>query len=193
MTGEITDITPGERPVVTLADGTVHEGERAVVAMGVWSRALAEKLGLKTPLESERGYHVQFTGANRTPPFPYMVAEAKFAFTPMAAGPRAAGVVEFGGTGAAPSQAPVDLLKRSVARVYPDMTFKAAEDWMGHRPSTPDSLPMLGEAAPGVITAFGAQHIGLTMGARVGRMVADIAARRGTNADLAPFDPHRFS
>ena len=64
----------------------------------------------------------------------------------------------------------------------------------GRRPTTPDSLPALGEtsAAPGVLHAYGGQHVGLTIGPKLGRLVADLAAGRRPNIDLAPYRPDRF-
>ncbi|WP_170431507.1 FAD-dependent oxidoreductase [Ruegeria arenilitoris] len=48
---------------------------------------------------------------------------------------------------------------------------------MGHRPSLPDSLPVIGAVPgfPNVILAFGRQHIGLTTGPKTGRLVAQLA------------------
>jgi D-amino-acid dehydrogenase len=55
-------------------------------------------------------------------------------------------------------------------------------------------MPVLGEGpdAPNVIHAYGGQHIGLTIGPRVGRMVADIAADRRTNVDISAYKVDRF-
>jgi len=88
----------------------------------------------------------------------------------------------------------VDLLRNRIRQVYPNLAWQAEEVWLGHRPSTPDSLPVLGRArnAPKVIFAFGSQHIGLTIGPRLGRMVSDIVMGRGTNIDLKPYAPERF-
>ena len=145
-------------------------------------------------MESERGYHLMLRGTNIRPPHVYMIAAGKFAVTPMDDGLRVAGVVEFGGTEAAPSDAPFELLKSYVHKVYPDLTCEAEDRWMGHRPSTTDSLPLLGSSprAPNVIFAFGSQHIGLTIGPKLGRVVADIAGNRATNTDLAPYRVDRF-
>jgi D-amino-acid dehydrogenase len=65
---------------------------------------------------------------------------------------------------------------------------------MGRRPTTADSLPLLGAApeAPGIVFAFGGQHLGLTMGPRLGRMAAAVAAGRPQNLDLAPYRVDRF-
>lgn len=190
--GEVVDISG---PAVTLKDGARFEADKLVLAAGIWSRPLAEKLGIKVPMESERGYHLMLHGTNHQPPHPYMIAAGKFVLTPMQDGIRLAGVVEFGGLNAPPSQAPLDLLRSYVKRVYPDLTWQRETVWMGHRPSTVDSLPLLGEVpgAPGVIAAFGSQHIGLTIGPRLGRMVADIAAGREGNSDLSAVRPDRFT
>ena len=187
----VADIAEG---VVALEGGEALQADKVVLAAGVWSRRLAERLGHRVLMESERGYHVIYEGTNVVPPHPYMVADGKFAVTPMADGFRCAGTVEFGGVEAAPSDAPVALLRDHIKRVYPDLTWERESVWMGHRPSTADSLPLIGASpkAPGVIFAFGGQHVGLTMGARVGRMVAGIATGTPPNIDMSPYRVDRF-
>ena len=65
---------------------------------------------------------------------------------------------------------------------------------MGHRPSTPDSLPVIGlsRSGPNVVLAFGHGHYGLTQSAATGRLVADLIAGRSPPIDLAKFSPQRF-
>lgn len=192
---EVADIAAsGEGGAVTLIDGTAIEGDKIVLAAGIWSRKLAERFGHKVNMESERGYHLMLRGTNFTPPQPYMITDGKFAVTPMADGIRFAGIVEFGGTDAPPSEKPFKLLEAFIKRVYPDLEYAKAERWMGHRPSTSDSLPLLGASpkAPGIIFAFGSQHIGLTIGPRLGRIVADIATGMEMNADLSACRVDRF-
>ncbi|MEM8741969.1 MAG: FAD-binding oxidoreductase [Pseudomonadota bacterium] len=190
--GEAVSLAPGQ---VTLAGGQVLAADRIVLTAGAWSGALAQSLGLKMPLESERGYHLMLRGTNIRPPHPYMVATGSFAVTPMEGGMRLAGIVEFGGLHAPPSRAPFALLRRAIRRVYPDLTWTQAEEWMGHRPSLPDSLPVLGEdpRRPGIIHAYGGQHVGLTMGPLLGKLAADIATGARPNRDLAALAPTRFS
>ena len=65
---------------------------------------------------------------------------------------------------------------------------------MGFRPSTPDSLPLIGEIAQsGIYTAFGHQHVGLTAGAKTGRLISDIVSQRMPNIDMSPYDPNRYA
>lgn len=188
---------------ITLQDGRISRVETdrgpmpcdaAVLAAGIWSKALMRKLGLRVPLEAERGYHLHFRGPSQMPRHPLMVASGKFAVNPMANGLRCAGTVELGGITEGPSRAPLNLIRRETARVFPDLTYDSAEEWMGFRPSTPDSLPLIGEiGATGVHAAFGHQHIGLTAGPKTGRMVADMMSGTRPNIDLAPYDANRFT
>jgi D-amino-acid dehydrogenase len=66
--------------------------------------------------------------------------------------------------------------------------------WMGHRPSTPDGLPVLGvaSACSDVIYAFGHGHVGLTAAATTGKIVADLVAARRPPFDLTPYAAARF-
>ena len=70
---------------------------------------------------------------------------------------------------------------------------------MGPRPSTPDSLPVIGRApgAPNAILAFGHGHMGLTLAALTGEIVADLATERACTTlgllDLSAVSPARFA
>ncbi len=103
----------GDRISAVLTDHGALPCDHAVLASGVWSKPLMAKLGLNIPLETERGYHIVFQGAEGGPKAPTMVASGKFVATPMAAGLRCAGIVEFGGLQAGPSKAPLALLRAS--------------------------------------------------------------------------------
>jgi D-amino-acid dehydrogenase len=180
---------------ITLKNNEVLAADKIVIATGAWSNYLANKLGVNSKIESERGYHIFFKGATRVPPFPLMIADGKFIATPMRDGMRCAGVVEFGGLKAPASEAPLNLIRRTIKEVYPDLQFEKEETWMGHRPSTPDSLPLIGpiEGYPDVICAFGSQHIGLTIGPKIGNLVSDLIFQKGTNFDFSPFKVGRFN
>lgn len=70
---------------------------------------------------------------------------------------------------------------------------KAEGAWLGHRPTLPDSLPVLGRAPknPSIVLAFGHSHIGLTLGPITGRIVADLISGRDPRIDLRPFAAER--
>ena len=123
-----------------------------------------------------------------------MVASGKFVLTPMEGRLRAAGVIEFGGLKAAASRAPLEMLRRQVKKLLPDVTHDGIEEWMGHRPTPADSLPLIGANDFGgkSYSAFGHQHVGLTGAPKTGRLIAQMISGRRPNMDVAPFDPVRF-
>lgn len=185
-------LTDGRVSRVVTSDEDL-ECTQVVLATGVWSGALAKKLGLAVPLESERGYHIVFRSAENGPATPMMVTAGKFVATPMKAGLRCAGVVEFGGLEAPASKAPLDLLRKRVSQTFPKLTFEKEESWLGHRPAPSDSLPLIGEiGASGVFAGFGHHHIGLTAGPKTGRILAGLISGDRQNINLSAYDPQRF-
>lgn len=192
--GEVTDLRPAGEGVDVRVAAEMQRFDHAALAAGAWSGRLARRLGHDPGLETERGYHLVLRGPNRRPPFPYSLADGKFVVTPMDAGLRAAGQVEFGGFDARLSEKPFRVFKTRLRQLYPDMEWEGEERWLGHRPSTIDSLPLIGPSpkAPAISFAFGAQHVGLTSGPRTGRLIADLIAGRAPNIDMSPFRVGRF-
>ncbi|SEP75662.1 NAD(P)/FAD-dependent oxidoreductase [Thalassovita taeanensis] len=177
------------------AGGETIACDAAVITTGVWSGPLAAKLGLNVPLESERGYHIELWNPSVMPRGPMMITSGKFVVTPMEGRLRLAGVVEFGGLKAAPSRPPFELLMRNIRTAMPGLTWDHATEWMGHRPATSDSIPLIG-AVPGLEGAymgFGHHHVGLTGGPKTGRLLAQMISGRVPNVDMAPYDPARFA
>ena len=196
LKAEVDDIRAvgnGETASITAAGNTTVY-DRVVLAGGAWSGKLAKRLGHDPALESERGYHLLLKNPSHLPPHPYMLTDIKCAVTPMEKGLRFAGQVEFGGLDAGPSRAPFEVVKSRIHELYPGLTWEDEEEWMGHRPSTVDSLPFIGPSphAPAIHFAFGAQHIGLTSGAKTGRLIADMIGGRKPNIDMEPFSVGRF-
>lgn len=172
--------------------GTI-EADRFVLTVGAWSGPIAKKLGVRVPLESERGYHVEFHDPSIQFKSPVMVSAGQFVATSMRGRLRCAGIVEFGGLEAGPSEAPFDLLERTVQRVFPDLEYSHTTRWMGHRPATSDSLPVIGQSprANNFWLGYGHQHIGLTAGPKTGRWLAQMMTDKPPNQSLAAFDPAR--
>jgi D-amino-acid dehydrogenase len=193
---DVTDFThEAGRVTGVRAGGETIRCDAVVLATGAWSKPLAAKLGLNAPLESERGYHLQLWEPSVMPRAPVMVASGKFVATPMDGRLRLAGIVEFGGLDSAPSRAPFNLLERNIREAIPGITWKKTVEWMGHRPSMSDSIPVIGEAPAlaGAFVAFGHDHVGLTGGPRTGRLVAQLMSGKTPNIDLRPYSPARFS
>jgi D-amino-acid dehydrogenase len=191
---EVVEIdTNGRSASVILESKKRVEFSTLVIAAGAWSGRLTRKLGLSVPLETERGYHVEYFNPSIMPKRPMMFAADKFVVTPMEGRLRCGGLVEFGGLDMPPSQAPVEFIKRQVQKVFPDMRYERIETWQGHRPALSDSLPIIGKLPDreNIILAFGHHHIGLAAGAKTGRIVADLVAGNDSGMDLSPYRADR--
>lgn len=184
----------GSGSVVVHAGGAQRTTDRVVICAGIDSDRWMGRFGHNARLESERGYHIMLRGAAPVPPIPYILADARAALTPMQDGLRLAGLVEFARRGAPPSRKPVAYLHRMIRRVYPELRWESETSWMGNRPTTVDSLPVLGASPdfPSVFFAFGTHHVGMTSGARIGRWMADLVGGRRPNLDLTPYRVDRF-
>jgi D-amino-acid dehydrogenase len=173
--------------------------DAAIVCAGAWSKPLAAELGDPVPLESERGYHLMIRDPEAMPRIPTADADGKFVATPMAAGLRFAGTVELAGLDAPPDWRRAEILLEQGRRMLPGLAAHYGPErisaWMGHRPSLPDSLPVIGpaQATSDVVYAFGHGHVGMTAAPMTGRVVADLVAGRRPSFDLAPFAAGRFA
>ena len=112
----------------------------------------------------------------------------------METGLRIAGTAEFAGLEAPARWRRARVLAGIARRMFPALDTSRASEWMGPRPSLPDSLPVIGRTPghPDVVMAFGHSHTGLTAGPMTGRIVAGLVAGEPLNLDLAPYRPERF-
>ena len=189
----------GERVTLQLAEGAALQSRHVVVAAGAWSHQLASCLGHHIPLETERGYNTTL------PPGAFALRRQLtfgghgFVVTPIAGGVRVGGAVELGGLLAAPNFRRAQALLDKASRFLPGLKTEGGTQWMGFRPSLPDSLPVIGPA-PGhrsVTYAFGHGHLGLTQAAATAELVAGLFGAETTaevaGFDLKPFSAQRFS
>lgn len=174
-------------------EGTARRFSHVVIATGARSAQFAKQCGDPVPLDTERGYHVRFPGAQQLVSRPVGWAERGFYMTPMSDGLRVAGTVELAGFGNTRNRSLIDLLTFSSKRALPALDTPDSS-WLGFRPTLPDGVPVLGRsrASERVIYAFGHQHLGLTLAGVSGRIVADLIAQRAPPLDLAPYSATRF-
>lgn len=168
---------------------------QVVLAAGAWSAQLLRPLGIKVPLESQRGYHLRFAEGGVDLRRIVVLADRKVFITPMQNGLRVAGTVEFGGLKRPPSTARAGLLAGHAKAGLPDLNITSPAEWMGHRPCLPDSLPVIGEVPhqKDLWCAFGHGHLGLTGSAGTGRLLAQaMSGVASAQRTLSPFSISRF-
>jgi D-amino-acid dehydrogenase len=181
-------------------DGVVIEGaglhlhaRRVVIAAGAHSRKLAAMAGDRIPLDTERGYHVEWDMAEPLLSRPSCPTARGFYFCPMAGRLRVAGTVELGGLSLPPSPHRIAKLVEGARAFFPDLP-EPDREWMGFRPSIPDSLPVIGPSRGGaeVIHAFGHGHLGVTLAPVTARIVSALIGGHPTGIAMGPYLPTRF-
>ena len=177
-----------------LTDGGDVEFETLVIAAGAWSGRLAARLGSRVPLEAERGYHVSIAEPAIQPGLPIYDGENLIIASTHEGGLRITGIAEFAGLDAPPDYARARVLLALGRKLFPGLQAAEVSEWMGPRPSLPDSRPVIGRSPvhANVFYAFGHGHTGITGGPTTGRLVADLVADRPPAIDLQPFAVDRF-
>lgn len=167
---------------------------QVVLAAGAWSHHLTRTLGDDPPLETERGYNTTL------PPgaFPLRTQltfpNHAFIVSRILGGVRVGGAVELGGLTAPPNYQRAQTMLDKAARFLPGLKTEGGSQWMGYRPSLPDSLPVIGPSSRSnrVIYAFGHGHLGLTQSAGTAELVASLIEGGAPAIDIAPFRADRF-
>jgi D-amino-acid dehydrogenase len=152
-----------------------QNADHVIVAAGMQSAELLEPLGVRLPLESQRGYHVTFEDVESPVSRIVVLADRKAFVTPLASGFRIAGTVEFGGLNRAPNWRRSALLAKFARESFAGVPRCEEHHWMGHRPCTPDSVPLVGPVASrtGLWLATGHGHLGLTGAVNTALALAD--------------------
>jgi D-amino-acid dehydrogenase len=184
----------GGRVTRVMTNGAAIEADAVVVAAGAHSRGLSAKLGSPVPLETERGYHLMLKSPSVAPRIPVCSGEGKFFVTPMEGGLRIAGTVELAGLAAPPNLARANAMLPGARRLIPGLAHGEVETWMGHRPSLPDSLPVIDRSPryPNAYFAFGHGHVGLTAASPTSEIIASLVSNEPPFMDIKPFAADRF-
>ena len=178
-----------------LSDGAEIACRNALVCAGAWSHRLAAPLGDRIPLETERGYNTTLPAGAFDVKRQLIFSGHGFVITPLETGLRVGGAVELGGLERPPNYARARAMLEKAKRFLPGLKTEGGREWMGYRPSLPDSLPVIGtaRASANIIYAFGNGHLGLTQGAAMGRLARDLVlGQNPPPIDLSPFSAQRF-
>ena len=189
---EIRAIEPLEGRIALHTNAQTLTVDAVVVCTGAWTASLLAPLGLRVPMESARGYHVEMRGHPALADRPILYADSRIYVTPMEGRLRATSFMEFAGTEAALDPQKLAQLRTRLRA----LGYDCREDgpgWMGPRPVLPDYLPGIGRLErTRIFYAVGHQHIGLTLAPVTGELVADLLANRLPRHDISAFDLRRF-
>lgn len=195
LTGcEVTAIssTSNKEAIITTAQGK-FTGQKVVIAGGAFSKSLVKMVSrINVPLETERGYHLMLPQEQGRLSIPVSSMDRRFIMTPMTGGLRLAGTVEYAGLKRpANMQRARHFLPLAAPMLKAPLNDGQSSQWMGFRPSTSDSLPVIDNKGP-YIFAFGHQHLGLTQAAITADLVNSFIHEQPTAIDCTPFSIERF-
>ncbi len=175
-------------------DAGIIAAPRLVLCGGIWTAELLRPLGIRLPLVSERGYHLEFGHPGVALNHSILDVAGKFIISSMAAGVRAAGTSEFARVDAPPNFKRADILAPMSKRLIPRLNTTPSRRWVGARPSFPDNLPVIGRLPgfPNLYGAFGHSHYGLGMAPATGRILADCLLDEPANTDRSALSAERF-
>ena len=95
---EVRAIQPLEGRVTLHTSSKTLTVDAVVVCTGAWTASLLEPLGLRVPMESARGYHVELAGHPPLADTPILYVDKRIYVTPMEGRLRATSFMEFAGT-----------------------------------------------------------------------------------------------
>ena len=190
---ETINFSPDNKPLIKTNLNSYVFG-KAVVACGAFSKKLTDQVDEKIPLDTERGYHVHFKGYDHLLSRPVIFLNRGFGITPMEQGLRVVGTVEFGGLDNPLNKKRVLNLVNNAKYLFPELD-KNHDEWLGFRPTLPDFLPVMGPSKnhKNLFYSFGHHHLGWTLGAISGKILAGMIAEEKTNLDLSSYSSLRFS
>jgi D-amino-acid dehydrogenase len=182
---------------VQLSGGDRVEGSHVVLCTALATHHLVRPLGVDVPIIGAKGYSITVPMPDPAVGLPLYLCEPKLGLSPLQRGLRIAGFFEIGARDGAPSQRRARQLVDDTRSFLAEPEALAAAEgdigWAGFRPSTPDSLPLIGSAGarPGLLLATGHGMLGITLAPATGLAVAELLAGR-TPSWVEPFHPGRW-
>ena len=189
----VKNLIQNENNIELLMEDKKIKFDKIIICAGAWSNQIANMLGDKFPLDTERGYHILFETNEKLINRPVAWSESGFYLIQIHNGVRAAGTVEIAGLNKSPNKKRLNIIERQSRKVLPQLG-KVQSTWMGRRPTLPDSLPIIGNSQKNnnIIYAFGHQHVGWTLGAVTGKIIDSLSRDQIPNIDISAYSPSRF-
>lgn len=179
---------------VDTAQGPVS-APQVVVALGPWAKELLARFGVRVPIAIKRGYHMHFSlQGNATLSRPISESETGYVLSPMAMGVRLTTGAEFADRDAPPTPVQLEACEPVARRLAPLDKRLQPRPWLGARPCSPDSSPIIDAMPgnPGMWFAGGHGHWGFGLGAVTGRLVAELVGGATPCVDPKPLGLARF-
>ena len=192
----VLDFTTRDKQVTgVVTNHGILTADQYAICAGAYSATLTQKLGDDIPLMAESGYHIQIKNPNIELKHNILDGNSSMGVAMVDGDIRCTLFAEYAGLDATPDyDNALRVVKKNLANLLPDLQIKDYTLWRGDRPSTPDSLPVISRAChyDNVFYGFGHQHVGLSGGAKTGKVLSEIMNQQATSIDITPFSAERF-
>ena len=103
------------------------------------------------------------------------------------------GAVEFGSKTKEINRRVINFLERTAKPLFLDIK-KHYSEWVDLRPSTPDSIPVIGQSPknPYIYYCFAHQHVGWNLGGMSGKLIVQEVSENKMDINLKSFSAERF-
>jgi D-amino-acid dehydrogenase len=193
---ELIDISiVGNKAVKARTNSGTLMFDELVIAGGVHSQKIFNKLGVKTQVQSGKGYSFGMK-TNRNIHTPLILTDARVAITPFGNFTRFAGAMEIGGVGKAVKEKKIEGMVESIKKFIPGIEMAQPlpdEVWSGLRPCSVDGLPYIGRLNkyPNIIIATGHSMMGVSLAPATGKLIEELISGKKPQIDLEPLHPER--
>lgn len=179
---------------IQLNDASTVQARHVIVCAGAWSGQLSTQIGDYIPLDTERGYNTTLAADAFALNQQITFVDHGFVVSPLSCGVRVGGSVELAGLKREPNLLRAKAMLNKAKQFLPGLNTDHGKQWMGFRPSTPDSLPVIGVSSQcnNIIYAFGHGHLGLTQAAATAKLVQQLVRQEKTSIDIKAYSPDRF-
>lgn len=179
---------------VKLTNGQYIAAKHLVVALGPWSKDFLAKVNLILPMVFERGAHREFSPGPIALTRPFHDTDGGYVLSPLEKRWRITCGVELAPIEAPRSARQMNIACQAMQKIINCGERSANPDWLGARPTLPDSLPAIGKTKiSNLWLATGHQHIGMATAPATGELISDLISGKTPAIDSSPFMPSRFN
>ena len=175
-----------------------YKAAAVILACGSYTPFLVKASGINLPVKPAKGYSISIPAMALGPKVPIIDDGLHAAVTPLDDKIRVAGTAEFAGYDLSISKRRIQNLVALFRDIYPDLASgvdpEMIEEWAGLRPMSVDGIPVIGATSvEGLYLNTGHMHLGWTMAAGSGKLLADLIMQRATAINPSPYSPARFA
>ena len=168
--------------------------DAVVIAAGINSVSLAKSLGDFLPMTAERGYNLTIPLSNIDIDIPIVFADRGIVATSLESGLRIGGWAEYAHLSRPANPNYFDSIARISKDLFPGLNIENANYWMGSRPSTPDSVPVISKSLKidRVFYNCGHGHYGLTHAATSAKLLCSLIEGEQNSNEIKALSIDRF-